>query len=73
MQRGEEEVRRGDSNLQRCANAVEGEAREEGQEAGGIDESGWFERGTLHYFKKPVPRSGRRSAKEANEWRAAIK
>lgn len=73
MQRGEEEARRGDSNLQRCANAAEGEAREEGQEAGSIDESGWFERGTLHYFKKPVPRSGRRSAKEANEWRAAIK
>lgn len=38
MQRGEEEARRGDSNLQRCANAAEGEAREEGQEAGGIDE-----------------------------------
>lgn len=53
--------------------AGEGEAREEGQEAGGVDESGWLERGTLHYFKKPVPRSGRRSAKEANEWRAAIK
>lgn len=50
-----------------------GEAGEKGQGSGGIDESGWLERGALHYFKKPVPRCGGRSAKAANEWRAAMK
>ena len=47
------------------------EKRDKGR--GGTDESGWLERGALHYFKKPVPRCGGRSAKEANEWRAATK